>query len=84
MAAKQEPTTPGGADSFVHQVAIEVSYPLCQFVGTLANNQMSRMMNMVNPNDILAQRVIDIAKHNRSGEAFINGESLFRRAQTNI
>lgn len=34
------------------------------------------MMNMVNPNDLLASRVIDIARHNRGGDAFIKGESL--------
>jgi pre-mRNA-splicing factor ATP-dependent RNA helicase DHX38/PRP16 len=31
-------------------------------------------MNEVNPNDTLARRVIDIAKHNRTGDAFMKGE----------
>lgn len=30
-------------------------------------------MNMVTPNDLLAQRVIEIAKGNRSGDAFTKG-----------
>jgi pre-mRNA-splicing factor ATP-dependent RNA helicase DHX38/PRP16 len=34
------------------------------------------MMNLVNPNDILAQRVVDIARGNRSGDAFCKGELL--------
>jgi pre-mRNA-splicing factor ATP-dependent RNA helicase DHX38/PRP16 len=34
-------------------------------------------MNIVNPNDTLARRVIDIAKHNRSGEAFVKAVSTF-------
>jgi hypothetical protein len=31
------------------------------------------MMNLVNPNDTLARNVIEIARHNRSGEAFSKG-----------
>lgn len=32
-------------------------------------------MNAINPNDLLAKRVIDIAKYNRTGDAFIKGMS---------
>lgn len=31
------------------------------------------MMNAINPNDLLAKRVIDIAKYNRTGDSFIKG-----------
>jgi pre-mRNA-splicing factor ATP-dependent RNA helicase DHX38/PRP16 len=31
----------------------------------------------VNPNDTLAKRVIDIARHNRSGDAFVKAASSF-------
>lgn len=34
-------------------------------------------MNAVNPNDTLARRVIDIAKHNRSGDTFVKAVSAF-------
>ncbi|KAF8736643.1 hypothetical protein AX14_014214 [Amanita brunnescens Koide BX004] len=40
--------TNDGSDNFVHQLAIK----------------LSRVLNIVNPNDLLAQRVIDIAKNN--------------------
>jgi len=30
-------------------------------------------MNIINPNDLLARRVIDIARHNRTGDSFIKG-----------
>jgi len=47
-------------ESFVHQLAIK----------------LSRVLNIVNPNDLLARRVIEIAKTN-SLEDFIQGESRF-------
>ena len=47
-------------ESFVHQLAIK----------------LSRVLNIVNPNDLLARRVIEIAKTN-SLEDFIQGESPF-------
>ncbi|KAK8849593.1 hypothetical protein IAR55_004928 [Kwoniella newhampshirensis] len=47
--------------AFIHQIAIE----------------LSRLMNQVNPNDILGKRVVEIAKGNRSGEAFLKACSLF-------
>jgi len=34
------------------------------------------MMNAINPNDLLAKRVIDIAKYNRTGDSFIKGTEL--------
>jgi pre-mRNA-splicing factor ATP-dependent RNA helicase DHX38/PRP16 len=37
------------------------------------------MMNAINPNDLLAKRVIDIAKYNRTGDAFIKGPSIAKR-----
>ncbi|ODO00817.1 pre-mRNA-splicing factor ATP-dependent RNA helicase PRP16 [Cryptococcus wingfieldii CBS 7118] len=46
---------------FSHQIAIE----------------MSRLMNMVNPNDLLGKRVIDIARGNRTGEDFVKAVSAF-------
>lgn len=48
-----------GEDPFVHNIAIK----------------LSRALNLINPNDLLAKRVIDIAKTN-SGPAFIKGELL--------
>lgn len=39
--------------------------------------QLSRMMNSINPNDLLAKRVIDIAQYNRTGDSFIKGEKHF-------
>ena len=39
--------------------------------------QLSRRLNTVNPNDLLAKRVIDIARHNHSGEAFSKAASSF-------
>lgn len=44
-------------DEFVHHIAI----------------QLSRALNIVNPNDLLAKRVIDIAKTN-SAAGFMTGE----------
>lgn len=35
---------------------------------------MSRIMNSATPNEILAQRVIEIARGNRTGAAFVKGE----------
>ena len=49
-------SSPNGEDEFVHHVAI----------------QLSRAMNLVNPNDLLARRVQDIAKNN-SVDGFIEG-----------
>lgn len=34
---------------------------------------MSRIMNQVNPNDLLGKRIVDIAKGNRTGDAFLRG-----------
>lgn len=49
--------SPTADNGFKHQVAI----------------QLSRALNLVNPNDLLAERVIDIAKTN-SAEGFAKGE----------
>lgn len=46
---------------FVHQIAVE----------------MSRLLNTINPNDLLARRVIDIAKYNRTGDSFLKAVSAF-------
>lgn len=35
------------------------------------------MMNAINPNDLLAKRIIEIAQHNRSGDAFLKAVSAF-------
>ena len=43
-------------DAFMHEVAIK----------------LSRQLNTINPNDLLARRVIDIAKNNTE-EGFIQG-----------
>ncbi|KIR34642.1 pre-mRNA-splicing factor ATP-dependent RNA helicase PRP16 [Cryptococcus deuterogattii 99/473] len=56
--------SPRGAtteDEFSHQIAIE----------------MSRIMNQVNPNDLLGKRIVDIAKGNRTGDAFLRAVSTF-------
>lgn len=42
-----------------------------------SRSQLSRRLNTVNPNDTLAKRVIDIARHNRSGDAFVKAASSF-------
>ncbi len=47
---------PGGEDDFTHHIAI----------------QLSRALNLVNPNDLLARRVQDIAKTN-TVDGFIAG-----------
>ena len=49
--------SPNDNDDFKHQVAIK----------------LSRALNTINPNDLLAERVIDIAKSS-TAEAFMNGE----------
>ena len=49
-------TQTNGEDDFTHHIAI----------------QLSRALNLVNPNDLLAQRVQDIAKTN-TVEGFIAG-----------
>ncbi|WVR08169.1 hypothetical protein IAU60_005215 [Kwoniella sp. DSM 27419] len=49
------------AEQFTHQIAIE----------------MSRLMNAVNPNDLLGRRVVEIALGNRSGDAFLRAVSTF-------
>ena len=46
-----------GEDEFVHHIAI----------------QLSRAMNLINPNDLLARRVIDIAKNNTPSK-FLQGK----------
>jgi pre-mRNA-splicing factor ATP-dependent RNA helicase DHX38/PRP16 len=38
---------------------------------------MSRLLNTVNPNDLLAKQVINIAKYNRTGAAFVKAVSTF-------
>ena len=65
---------------FIHQLAIEVSdrkqllYDDIMTTLMLSHrNQMSRLTNAINPNDLLARRLIEIAKGNRTGEAFIKG-----------
>ena len=47
-----------GEDEFVHHIAI----------------QLSRAMNLINPNDLLARRVQDIAKNN-TVDGFVEGMS---------
>ncbi len=54
-----------GVDEFTHNVAIKIS----------------RVMNTLNPNDLLARRVIDIAKNN-SADGFIKAASGFGLTQT--
>ncbi|EIW71616.1 hypothetical protein TREMEDRAFT_67867 [Tremella mesenterica DSM 1558] len=59
------PTGPHGAEQeeqdFVHHIAIE----------------LSRLLNSINPNDLLAKRVIDIAKYNRTGDSFLKATAAF-------
>lgn len=45
-------------DSFTHDIAI----------------QLSRTLNLTNPNDLLARRVIQIAKNDKNADAFAKGE----------
>ena len=47
----------GEHDKFVHDIAIK----------------LSRALNLINPNDLLARRVIDIAKNNTPSK-FLQGE----------
>ncbi|KAK4688722.1 pre-mRNA-splicing factor ATP-dependent RNA helicase DHX38/PRP16, partial [Tremellales sp. Uapishka_1] len=63
MSARSPPRQEeaNGEQEFVHQIAIEIS----------------RLMNAINPNDLLARRIIDIAKFNRTGDAFIKAVSTF-------
>ncbi|KAG2345426.1 P-loop containing nucleoside triphosphate hydrolase protein [Suillus weaverae] len=56
--------SPNADDGFKHQVAI----------------QLSRALNLVNPNDLLAERVIDIAKTN-SAEGFAKAARAFGKFQ---
>lgn len=56
--------SPTADDGFKHQVAI----------------QLSRALNLVNPNDLLAERVIDIAKTN-SAEGFAKAARAFGKFQ---
>ena len=46
-------------NDFVHQIAIE----------------LSRALNLLNPNDLLAKRVIQVAKDHKDVETFIKGEA---------
>jgi pre-mRNA-splicing factor ATP-dependent RNA helicase DHX38/PRP16 len=50
-------TAESSSDGFKHQVAIK----------------LSRALNTINPNDLLAERVIDIAKTN-SADGFAKGQ----------
>jgi pre-mRNA-splicing factor ATP-dependent RNA helicase DHX38/PRP16 len=45
-------------DPFTHDIAI----------------QLSRTLNLTNPNDLLARRVIQIAKNDKNADAFAKGE----------
>lgn len=47
-------------DSFTHDIAI----------------QLSRTLNLTNPNDLLAKRVIQIAKNDQNADAFAKGETV--------
>ena len=49
-------SSPDGTDEFTHHIAI----------------QLSRALNLLNPNDLLAKRVQDIAKNN-TVDGFISG-----------
>ena len=44
-------------DPFTHDIAI----------------QLSRTLNLTNPNDLLAKRVIQIAKNDRNANSFVRG-----------
>jgi len=63
MSGQSHPVGEGADDDndFVHQIAIE----------------MSRVMNSINPNDLLAKRIIEIARGNRSAEAFLRATATF-------
>ncbi|KAH7926220.1 P-loop containing nucleoside triphosphate hydrolase protein [Leucogyrophana mollusca] len=62
--ASLSPKTADAKDEFKHQLAIK----------------LSRALNLVNPNDLLAERVIDIAKTN-SADAFIKAAQAFGKFQ---
>lgn len=47
-------------DDFVHQIAIE----------------LSRALNLINPNDLLAKNIIQVAKDHKSVETFIKGKYI--------
>lgn len=78
MASRSPPAegSSEGSSDFVHQIAIEVSllFPPLVLISETEEPQLSRMMNAINPNDLLAKRVIDIAQYNRTGNAFIKGK----------
>ncbi|KAL7425016.1 Pre-mRNA-splicing factor ATP-dependent RNA helicase PRP16 [Cryptotrichosporon argae] len=63
MSAQSPPRSSGHDEEqdFVHHIAIE----------------LSRLMNTVNPNDTLARRVMDIARHNRTSDSFLKAVSAF-------
>ncbi|WVQ96080.1 hypothetical protein IAU59_003181 [Kwoniella sp. CBS 9459] len=65
MSARSPPRSgpTNSENDFAHQIAIE----------------MSRLMNAVNPNDLLGRRIIEIAKGNRTGDAFLRAVSTFGR-----
>ena len=56
LMSSTSPPSAGDNDSYMHNLAIK----------------LSRALNTINPNDLLAQRVTDIAKAN-STEGFIKG-----------
>lgn len=77
MAARSPPSAHkelSEEDEFIHQIAIDVSVSYTKLHRFLTL-QMSRVMNIVNPNDLLARRIIDIAKGNRSSDAFLRGKT---------
>ena len=53
---------PSENNDFVHKIAIE----------------LSRAVNLLNPNDLLAKSVIQVAKDHKSVETFIKGK-IFNR-----
>lgn len=79
MAARSPsvPTAEELEQEFIHNLAIEVSPALSDLEHCVLTLpfcvQMSRLTNAINPNDLLARRMIDIAKGNRTGEAFLIG-----------
>ncbi|WWC95470.1 hypothetical protein V866_002334 [Kwoniella sp. B9012] len=62
MSAQSPPRNGANPEQeFIHQIAIE----------------MSRLMNSVNVNDLLGRRIVEIARGNRSGDAFLKAVSTF-------
>ena len=59
MESTSPPRADGESDPFVHEIAIK----------------LARALNLINPNDLLARRVIEIAKSN-SQPGFVTGGSL--------